>query len=70
MKAATVAVQPTEHPMSEHDDYEPHHESSPTDHVLRNLQLYGYRPFEDEPDQRPLPPATASPAPSPTSSTP
>ena len=55
MKAATVAVQPTEHPMSEHDDFEPHHTSSPTDHLLQELQLYGYRPFADEPDPRPLP---------------
>ncbi len=29
--------------------------SSPTDHVLTELQLYGYRPSEDEPDPRPLP---------------
>ncbi len=35
--------------------YEPHHDSSPTDHLLQELQLYGYRPFEDEPDPRPLP---------------
>jgi hypothetical protein len=55
MKAARVAVEPTEHPMSEHDDYEPHHASSPTDHVLSELQLFGYRPFTDEPDPRPLP---------------
>ncbi|MGV1833030.1 DUF2493 domain-containing protein [Agrobacterium vitis] len=41
--------------MSEHDDYEPHHESSSTDHVLNELQLHGYRPFDDEPDQRLLP---------------
>ena len=41
--------------MDEHDDFEPHHNSSPTDHVLQELQLYGYRPFEDEPDPRPLP---------------
>jgi hypothetical protein len=41
--------------MSEHEDFEPHHASSPTDHVLTELQLYGYRPFEDEPDPRPLP---------------
>ena len=42
--------------MSEHDDYyEPHHASSPTDHVLSELQLYGYRPFTDEPNPRPLP---------------
>jgi len=54
-KAAMVAVQSTEHPMSGHDDYEPHHASSPTDHVLQELQLYGYRPFADEPDPRPLP---------------
>ncbi|WP_026784616.1 DUF2493 domain-containing protein [Pleomorphomonas koreensis] len=41
--------------MSEHDDFEPHHGSSPTDHILQELQLYGYRPFEDEPDPRALP---------------
>jgi len=34
---------------------EPPHAASPTDHVLTELQLYGYRPFEDEPDPRPLP---------------
>ena len=40
----------------DHDTaYEPHHDSSPTDHLLQELQLYGYRPFEDEPDPRPLP---------------
>ena len=36
---------------------EPPHASSPTDHVLDELQLYGYRPFQDEPDPRPLPEA-------------
>ncbi|WP_140848696.1 DUF2493 domain-containing protein [Paracoccus sp. FO-3] len=41
--------------MSEHDDYEPHHESSPTDHLIQELQLHGYRPSEDELDQRPPP---------------
>src|SRR3546814_16675011 len=41
--------------MSAHDAYEPHHSSSPTDHLLSELQLYGYRPFSDEPDPRPLP---------------
>jgi hypothetical protein len=55
MKAATVAVQPTEHPMSGQDDYEPEHSSSPTDHILQELQLYGYRPSEDEADPRPVP---------------
>lgn len=41
--------------MSEHDDTEPQHASSPTDHVLTELQLYGWRPYSDEPDPRPLP---------------
>ena len=42
-----------------HEDagYEPPHTSSPTDHVLSELQLYGFRPFQDEPDPRPLPEA-------------
>jgi hypothetical protein len=57
MKAAMVAVQSTEHLMRGHDDNEPHHESSPTCHVLNELQLHGYRPFADEPDLRPLPDA-------------
>lgn len=34
---------------------EPDHASSPTEHVLSELQLYGFRPFQDEPDPRPLP---------------
>ena len=56
----------------DHDDtdYEPPHASSPTDHVLNELQLHGYRPFQDEPDPRPLPEARIVAAPSPTSSTP
>ncbi|MBZ9775134.1 DUF2493 domain-containing protein [Mesorhizobium sp. CO1-1-8] len=43
--------------MSDHHDtdFEQPHASSPTEHVLHELQLYGYRPFEDEPDPRPLP---------------
>ncbi|MCH4559222.1 DUF2493 domain-containing protein [Mesorhizobium jarvisii] len=41
--------------MSEHDDHEPQHASSPTDHILTELQLYGHRRFVDEPDPRPLP---------------
>jgi hypothetical protein len=36
-------------------DFEPPHGSSPTDQLLNELQLYGYRPFHDEPDPRPLP---------------
>jgi hypothetical protein len=44
---------------TEHDDgaYEPPHASSPTDEILAELQLHGYRPFQDEPDPRPLPEA-------------
>jgi hypothetical protein len=37
-------------------DHEPH-AASPTDTVLEELQLHGYRPFQDEPDPRPLPEA-------------
>src|SRR5271166_5549432 len=42
---------------TEHCDagHEPPHCSSPTERVLAELQLYGYRPFQDEPDARPLP---------------
>ena len=38
-------------------DFEPVHATSPTDRVLTELQLYGHRPFQDEPDPRPLPEA-------------
>jgi hypothetical protein len=58
MKAAAVAVtRRRTSPMTADldDTYEPHHTSSPTDHLLSELQLYGYRPFQDEPDPRPLP---------------
>ena len=59
MKAAMGAADPTKGSAmtTDHDDagYEPPHASSPTDHVLAELQLYGYRPFQDEPDPRPLP---------------
>ncbi len=37
------------------DDPEP--TLSPTGHLLQELALYGYRPFSDEPDPRPLPEA-------------
>jgi len=45
---------------TDRDDTEfstPH--TSRTDHVLTELQLYGYRPFQDEPDPRPLPEANS-----------
>ncbi|PAP91997.1 DUF2493 domain-containing protein [Mesorhizobium wenxiniae] len=41
--------------MSAHDESEQHHAASPTDHVLTELQLYGWRPYADDPDPRPLP---------------
>ncbi|MGY2932077.1 hypothetical protein ACVWZ6_001679 [Bradyrhizobium sp. GM6.1] len=42
----------------DHDsDFEPQQNSSPTGQVLQELQLHGYRPFQDEPDPRPLPEA-------------
>jgi hypothetical protein len=59
-KAAMGAADPTKGPLAmatDHDDteFEPPHGTSPTDHVLSELQLYGHRPFHDEPDPRPLP---------------
>jgi hypothetical protein len=42
----------TEHNESDHELPQA---SSPIDHVLTELQLHGYRPFQDEPDPRPLP---------------
>lgn len=45
---------------SDHDNAgDAPHASSPTDRILTELQLYGYRPFQDEPDPRPLPDAGA-----------
>jgi hypothetical protein len=46
---------------TDHDDtdFEPPHGSSPTDHILHELQIYGYRPFQDKPDPRPLPEGNA-----------
>jgi len=41
--------------MTDHDDIEPPHAASSTDLVLGELQLFGYRPFDDQPDPRPLP---------------
>lgn len=37
------------------DGNEPAHASSPTDRVIFEMQLHGHRPFQDEPDPRPLP---------------
>src|SRR3982075_2763630 len=38
-------------------DHESQHTTSPTDHVLTELQLHGYRPFQHEPAPSPLPEA-------------
>jgi len=45
----------------DHDDtdLEPTHTSSDTDHILAELELYGRRPLQDEPDLRPPPEAEA-----------
>src|SRR5690606_1149020 len=54
-KAAMVAPQAArEHPMT-FDNNEPEAPVSSTGHVLSELQLFGYHPFDDEPDPRPLP---------------
>ncbi|MGY4598098.1 hypothetical protein ACVWXL_005844 [Bradyrhizobium sp. GM22.5] len=47
--------------MTDRDDaeFEPQDGTSQLHHVLTELQLYGYRPFSDEPDPRPLPEAKA-----------
>ncbi|RUM20687.1 DUF2493 domain-containing protein [Rhizobium vallis] len=37
------------------DTFEPHHASSSTDRSIYEMQIYGHRPFQDEPDPRPLP---------------
>ncbi|ODR88809.1 DUF2493 domain-containing protein [Sinorhizobium alkalisoli] len=37
------------------DAFEPRHASSPTDRFIYEMQIHGYRPFQDEPDPRPLP---------------
>lgn len=44
--------------LTEDSAHEPAHAASPTEIVLAELQLYGYRPRQDEPDPRPLPDAT------------
>ncbi len=36
-------------------DHEPRHRQSATAFVLTELRLHGHRPFQDEPDSRPLP---------------
>jgi hypothetical protein len=62
-KAAMGAADPATRLImtTDHDDidFEPPHSSSSTDDVLNELQLYGYRPFHDEPDPRPLPEGNA-----------
>jgi YspA, cpYpsA-related SLOG family len=40
-------------------DFDESRSASQTDDVLTELQLYGHRPFQDEPDARPLPEARA-----------
>lgn len=56
--------------MYAHDDFEPDHSTSPTGHAIEELELYGYRPSEDEADPRITPEDHVIQAQSPTSSTP
>ena len=42
-------------PKTDPTDHEPPHAASPTASLLAELQLHGHRPFQDEPDPRPLP---------------
>lgn len=69
MGAASSRRQTT---MTEHHDtdYEPHHASSPTDHVLQELALYGFVPSRTNPTRGRSPRAMSWPAASPTSSMP
>src|SRR5258708_20047097 len=41
--------------MADHDDIEPAHGASPTEHVLSELQVVGYRPFDGQHDPSALP---------------
>jgi hypothetical protein len=62
-KAAIGAAEPTREITMTTDrddhDFDQPPASSPTDQVLTELQRCGYRPFQDEPDPRPLPEAEA-----------
>jgi hypothetical protein len=57
MKAAAgAATRNRSVPMTrDGDTFEPHRQASPTEHVLTELQLFGYRPSEEELDPRPTP---------------
>ena len=52
-----AAASPRQATMKTDPDFEPPHATSPTGHILEELALYGHRPFDDEPDPRPLPEA-------------
>jgi hypothetical protein len=56
-QAAMGAANPTEGIIMTTDRDDNPRSSSPTEHVLTELQLHGYRPSQDEPDPRPLPEA-------------
>jgi hypothetical protein len=61
VKAAMGAVNLNRNTLMANDqnetEFEPTHTESATAHLLDELQLYGHRAFEDEPDPRPLPEA-------------
>jgi hypothetical protein len=55
-KAARVRGQQSQETiMNRHDDYEPDHTASPTDEAITQIQLFGHKPYYDEPDMRPSP---------------
>src|SRR5260370_34837263 len=41
--------------MTDHGEVQSAHCVSPTEHALSELHLFGYRPFDDQPDPRPIP---------------
>jgi hypothetical protein len=41
-------------PIDAGNDFKPFQASSPTDRVIHELQVYGHRPHQDEPDPRRL----------------
>ncbi len=49
-----ISTPPFDGPHSDHD------ERSPSPHLLAEPALLGYRPFEDDPDSRPLPSSDAA----------
>jgi hypothetical protein len=54
-RAPAMTHDDTPRTFSDNEPEDERHEASPTAYLLTQLSLYGHRPGEDEPDQRPLP---------------